>query len=88
MLVDGEASLGVVDEAIARAAHAIFLIGWNFNSRVRLRRGAAGGPADSIGARLERAVARRRGLRVRILDWDFSLLYAWQRETRCSSCGG
>ena len=80
VVVDGEAYFGAVADAIDRAVHSILLIGWDFNSRVRLRRpaGAAGG--DAIGPLLERAVARRPGLRVRILDWDFSLLYARQRE--------
>lgn len=79
VLVDGAAYFAAFAEAVERAAHSIILIGWDFNSRVRLRRRGVG-ERDGVGAVLERAVKRRPALRVFILDWDFSVLYAWQRE--------
>ncbi len=81
MLIDGEAYFGAFAEAVERAAHSIIVLGWDFNSRVRLRSPHGDdGAADRIGALLDRALRERPGLNVYILEWDFSVLYAWQRE--------
>ncbi len=82
MLVDGAAYFTALADAIERAERSVLMVGWDFHSRVRLRRG--GDPeaerASELVALLESAVRRRRRLRVRVLAWDFPMLYALERE--------
>jgi len=83
VLIDGEAYFAALAEAIEGARGSILLLGWDFHSAVRLRRGArAEGPGENeLVPLLEAAVRRRRGLHVHVLAWDFALLYALERET-------
>src|SRR5262249_38620021 len=68
-------------DAIERAEHSIIMLGWDFHSRVRLRRGGDDdGAGSELLALLERRVRRRRGLRVYILAWNFPMIYALERE--------
>ncbi len=83
-LVDGEAYFGAVAETMRRARQTIYIIGWDIDSRVRLERsgdeaGRDGYPAE-LGPFLKEAVSRRKELQVHILDWDFAMLYALERE--------
>lgn len=81
VLVDGLAYFGAFADAAAQARHSILIVGWDFNSSVRLHpEDQNAGAEDQIGAFLNRLVTRRRALRVHVLDWDFSLIYALQRE--------
>ena len=74
-LIDGEAYFAAFAAAAARARHCIFIVGWDIHSRT---------PLPSVDATLrlflDRLAARQRGLRIYVLDWDFSLLYALERE--------
>jgi len=80
-LVDGAAYFQALAAAIERAQHSVVLVGWDFHSRIRLRRdGSLPDEEDTLVAHLERAVRRRRRLRVRILEWDFAMIYAADRE--------
>lgn len=80
-LVDGEAYFEAVADAIARARRQILMIGWDFHSRVRLRRTAEpDGLPDELAARLDAVVERREDLHVHLLGWDFAMLYAFERE--------
>lgn len=81
VLIDGEAYFSAVAEAIARARHAIFILGWDFNSLVRLHpeRGRTA-TDDHIAAVLSAALERQPGLEVYVLDWDFAMIYALERE--------
>jgi len=99
-LIDGEAYFAAVAEALERARHDVWLIGWDFHTSVRLRRpdpGADGRAAqgssdagagaaerearteDLVGL-LEATVRRRPSLDVRVLAWDYAMLYALERE--------
>lgn len=80
-LIDGQNYFDALLESIERARHSIFLLGWDLHSRVRLRPDReAGAESDELGAVLDRVARRRPGLRVRILDWDFSFLMTPERE--------
>jgi phosphatidylserine/phosphatidylglycerophosphate/cardiolipin synthase-like enzyme len=80
-LVDGEAYFEAVADAIAGARRQILMIGWDFHSRVRLRRTAEpDGLPDELAARLDAVVERREDLHVHLLGWDFAMLYAFERE--------
>jgi len=93
-LVDGAAYFEALARAIERARHSVLLVGWDFHSRVRLRRdrdgsdggdendgtGRGGDGTSELASLLDAAVRRRRGLHVHVLDWDFAVIYALERE--------
>jgi len=80
-LVDAEAYFEAVADAIVGARRQILMIGWDFHSRVRLRRTAEpDGLPDELAARLDAVVERREDLHVHLLGWDFAMLYAFERE--------
>ena len=81
VVVDGMAFFAAFVEAAARARHSILIVGWDFNSSVRLQpqRRVRNG-ADRVGTFLDRLVKQRRSLNVYVLDWDFSVIYALERE--------
>jgi phospholipase D1/2 len=79
LLVDGADYFSALADAIERAERSVLMIGWDFHSQVRLRRGDDAGESALL-ALLERQVRRRRSLRVRILAWDFAMIYALERE--------
>lgn len=81
VLVDGEAYFSAFADAAERASHSIFIVGWDFHGRVRLRPERGGdGQADEIVALLTALLSRRASLNVYVLDWDFSMIYALERE--------
>jgi phospholipase D1/2 len=67
-------------EAAGRAQRSIVIIGWEFDSRARLRH--RGGAADGLrlGDFLDRVVRRRRELNCYILAWDYALAFGERRE--------
>lgn len=80
-LVDGESYFAAVADAIENAERSVWIIGWDLNTRVRLRRREDGGDgSDRLADLLLAALRRRRRLRVRILEWDFAIIYAVERE--------
>ncbi len=81
LLVDGEAYFSALRQVAARAKHSIFIVGWDIDSRTVLARGAEDdGLPRALGEFLDALVARNRELHVYILEWDFALLYALDRE--------
>jgi len=82
-LVDGAAYFDALAAAIERAERQVWLVGWDFHSRVRLWRTAEDPAAErdqELVARLEARIAERPELRVYILEWDFAMIYALERE--------
>ncbi len=79
-LVDGEACFAAIADALENARESIWLLGWDFHSGVRLRRGRGGGGPDELVPLLESVVRARPGLHARILGWDFAMMYALERE--------
>jgi len=79
--VDAAGYFAAVRSAIVQAQRRIFVLGWDFDSRIQLvPQGAQDGYPDALGPLL-RAVAReRRRLHVYVLSWDFVFLYAGNRE--------
>lgn len=81
LLIDGEAYFDSVAAAIANARSQILMLGWDFHSRMRLRREASGDDLpDAFAQRLDALVARRESLDIRVLGWDFAMIYALERE--------
>lgn len=81
LLIDGEDYFRVLREAITRAERTVFIIGWDIDSRMKLRpEGANDGLPDALGDFLHAIAAKKRCLRIYILAWDFAMLYAFERE--------
>ena len=75
MLVDSSAYFTAALSAMRRARRSIFLLGWGFDPRTRLRPDPSGdehGP-DEIGALLPRLAALRPELDIRLLIWKSAL---------------
>jgi phosphatidylserine/phosphatidylglycerophosphate/cardiolipin synthase-like enzyme/uncharacterized membrane protein YdjX (TVP38/TMEM64 family) len=76
-LIDGENYFGAVAEALEQARERVFLLGWDFHTDMRLRRGE--GEVELVRY-LDALVRRRRGLHVYVLEWDFAMLFAAERQ--------
>jgi phospholipase D1/2 len=79
-LVDGATYFAAVAAAFERAQKRIWIVGWDLNTHVRLRRNGDGGVSDQLGPLLHDLLRRRRHLHVHVLKWDFAILYAIEHE--------
>lgn len=80
-LIDGEAFFQAFRAVTARARHSIFIICWDIDSRIRLVRGRVSDQLPSQLADFLRTVLDRQPtLHVYVLAWDYSLIYALERE--------
>lgn len=82
VLVDGEAYFSALAEALEKAHRQVLIVGWDIDSRVRLCRSGEGEEDfPPLGELLNDLAARREDLHIYVLDWDFAMLYALERET-------
>jgi phospholipase D1/2 len=83
MLVDGAAYFEALRASLLKARHSVYIAGWDIDSRTRLV-GASGRPDDglpeTLAEFLSAIVERRPELTIHLLLWDFSVLYALERE--------
>jgi len=80
-LVDGAAYFAALRAAAIRARRSIFILGWDIDSRLRLvPEGANDGLPEGLGDFLNALAKRSRELEIHVLDWDFAMLYAADRE--------
>ncbi|MEN3365819.1 MAG: phospholipase [Burkholderiales bacterium] len=81
LLVDADAYFSAVRAAIRSARHCIHILSWDIDSRTRLVPGGANdGYPEGLGDFLHQVVAERPGLHAYVLNWDFAMLYALERE--------
>ena len=82
VLVDAAAYFGALRSAMAQARHSIVIVGWDIDSRTPLvgPDGAGDDAPETLLAYLEYLVVRRPGLDLRLLLWDYSILYSIERE--------
>jgi len=81
LLIDGAAYFSALRSAAAQAQRSIFIIGWDVDSRIAFPPGGADdGLPSRLGEFLDALAARRRDLHIYVLDWDFAMLYALDRE--------
>ena len=80
VLVDGEAYFDAFVRACERAERLIVILAWDFDSRTVLRYDENGKPRETLGEFLNQLCARKPRLRIRILDWDFPIVYGTDRE--------
>lgn len=81
-LVDGDAYFGALRRAMLRARRSIFILGWDTDSRMQLPAQAAEGAPlpEPLGDFLNAVTQRRPALQVRVLSWDYAVLFARERE--------
>ncbi len=80
-LIDGEACFAAMRAAMVAAQRSILLLGWDIDSRVELARAPSADDLPLALADFLRALLERRDeLEVRILNWDYAMLYALERE--------
>lgn len=81
-LIDGATYFSALAEAMEQARESILILGWDFNSHIRLspqgdRNSSA---SQELGAFLNTLVRRRRRLHAHILIWDYAMIYALHRQ--------
>ncbi|MFK8252788.1 VTT domain-containing protein [Ancylobacter terrae] len=83
VLVDGAAYFGALRASMLEARETIHIAGWDLDSRMKLV-GASGraddGFPETLAAFLSALVTRRPELRIRLLLWDYSVMFALERE--------
>ena len=83
VLIDAANYYGTLRKALLEAQRAIYIIGWDVDSRTPLV-GPSGEPDDDLprelGPFLTALVERRPELKISILLWDYSLFFTSERE--------
>jgi phospholipase D1/2 len=77
LLVDAAAYYDAVAEALHTAERSVFILGWDIDSRLELEMPDGREP---LGRLLDRLVREREDLHVRILSWDYSPVYLFERQ--------
>ncbi|QIB33790.1 VTT domain-containing protein [Ancylobacter pratisalsi] len=83
VLVDGGAYFGALRQAMTMARDTIHICGWDLDSRMKLvdeSGEAKDGLPETLADFLSALVKRNPRLRVRLLLWDYSVLFAFERE--------
>lgn len=81
LLIDGAAYFQAFRDTARRARQSLCIVGWDVDGRFALRRGRQDdGMAAGLRAFLLQLLRARPGLRVYVLDWDFPVWFAPQRE--------
>ncbi|WGD29504.1 VTT domain-containing protein [Ancylobacter sp. WKF20] len=83
IIADGANYFGALRRALIEARETIHIAGWDLDSRMKLvgpEGTADDGLPETLAAFLSALVARNPRLRVRLLLWDYSVLFAFERE--------
>lgn len=82
LLVDGENYFQALHQALCNARHCVRILAWDLYSKMDLLRGNedASRYPSQIHDLLEALLEERKQLHVYILLWDFSMIYALERE--------
>ena len=78
-LIDGESYFRALADACEAAQKTIHIIGWDIDSRIRLRRGD-NDRQENLQQFIERLAQEKPDLNIYILEWDFAMLYSMERE--------
>lgn len=88
MLVDAAIYFRILREAILQARHSVYILSWDIDSRIRLvPEGANDGYPEQLGDFLHAVADERPDLRIRILNWNFAMLYALERKWPATRLG-
>ncbi len=82
LIVDTAAYFEALREACDAARHSILILGWDFDRREPLGRGAGTGEPDPppLAEYLARLLERNPELEIHLLIWDFHVIYTPERE--------
>ena len=83
VLVDGGAYFGALRQAMRNAGHSIYIVGWDINSQTRLvdENGETGDfLPETLGDFLSALVKKKPRLTIKLLLWDYSVVYSLSRE--------
>jgi phospholipase D1/2 len=80
LFVDGESYCEAFVRAAERAQRSVIMLGWDFDSRMVVRFGEDGRPALTLGEFLNDLAGSRRRLHIRVLDWDYPMVFGMDRE--------
>lgn len=83
LLVDGEDYFRALYKAASAAQHSILIAGWQFDPHVELLRGDEADAAElpvALWDFLNALCEARPELKVYVLAWDYSLVYAFERD--------
>lgn len=81
LLIDGAQYFAALRRVMGAARESIFVIGWDIDSRIPLHPAGDGdGLPLRLGEFLDALATHRRNLNVYVLNWDFAMLYALDRE--------
>lgn len=80
--MDGAAYFGALRSSLLQAERCIYLVGWDIDSRTPIRGDTPpnDGAPERLGELLAYLVNRNNDLVVHVLLWDYSILYAFERE--------
>ena len=82
LVIDAAAYFRAVKSAFLKARHSIFLIGWDFDTRIKFEpEGSTLEGPDKLGDFLRWLVKQRPDLRVYVLKWDLGTVYSLGRGT-------
>jgi phospholipase D1/2 len=80
-LIDGASYFAAFADIVARAERQVLIVGWDIHGGTRLIRDRNGQRAeDALGPFLCRVLSRHPELQIHVLDWDFSMLFAMERD--------
>lgn len=77
LLIDGASYFAALHDALQRARHSVWILGWDIRSDIPLD---PDGSAEPLGSFLGNLVRTRPDLRIRILIWDWLLPYGFERQ--------
>jgi phosphatidylserine/phosphatidylglycerophosphate/cardiolipin synthase-like enzyme/uncharacterized membrane protein YdjX (TVP38/TMEM64 family) len=80
-LIDGEAYFQAFRDAALQAKYRIMIVGWDLDTQIELVKGDV--PSEfprKLGEFLVALLRRKRKLKVFVLNWDFAMIYALERE--------
>ena len=83
VLVDGACYFGALRRALRNAERTIYIVGWDINSRTRLvgeNREAGDDLPETLGDFLCALVRAKPRLSIKLLLWDYSVVYSLERE--------
>jgi phospholipase D1/2 len=78
-IVDAEDYFRIFTQAAERAERSIVILAWDFDSRTRLS-DDANGKEILLGDFFNGLARRKRNLHVKILDWDYPMVFGTDRE--------
>lgn len=80
-LIDAADYFNAFVSAVEQARHSVFIIGWDVSARLRLHRSEESRAVpDELESFLAALLCRRPELNVYVLEWDFAVVFALERD--------